>query len=298
MKAVVTGSSGFLGSALSKKLLNEGHRVTGVDVKAASIRHELYNHYTCNLLEKKVEDVFRETKPDICFHLAAIADLNYARQHIYETIEVNVGGTWRVAELCRKHDVMLSFISSCCVYGNTDRHPTDENAAKHPTEIYGFTKLVAERGIMELGDLRWNILRPSTVYGPGMRETLAVYIFIDRALRGEKLPIHGTGKQTRTFIYVDDLVEGIVKASRFEGEVFNLAGAETLSVLEVASRVLNALGYPQEKHKELMEHVPDRPGQVMHEEISIEKAKRVMGWTPKIRFEEGLRRTIQWLRRS
>jgi len=117
-------------------------------------------------------------------------------------------------------------------------------------------------------------------------------------LRSEKLPIHGSGRQTRTFIYVDDLVEAITEvASRtgeITGEIFNLAGSETVSVLDLAQRILRSIGRQPTDY----EFTADRKGQVLREEISIKKAYDVLGWKPKVHLNAGLKLTLDWLNKQ
>lgn len=232
---------------------------------------------------------------DYVFHLAAVADVNYAHKNPATTVEVNVTGTYNVAEACLRTNIPLSFASTCCIYGNTPEHPSNEESLCLPTEIYAATKLVGEQILLELHKkhgLNYNLLRFGTCYGPEMRGALAIYIFILQALTGIPLTIHGTGTQTRCLIYIDDLIDGIVKTldKGVLNETLNIATEEELSVLQMADIILEKTGQP----KDAVSFVPDRSGQMMRELIDMSKAEKLLGWTPKTEFREGIEKTLEW----
>jgi len=280
MKVLVTGFKGFLGRAFSKKLLEHGHEVIGYDLP---------------------EDVRDRTKVsasvngcDCVFHFAAVADLNYARLHPYETLDINVRGTLNVAEACSIHNVPLNFVSTACVYGNNGLAISTESSPTYPTEIYAYSKLAAEQVIKAYYDtksLSYNIIRPATVYGPNMRKELVVYIFLRSALENKTLLIHGDGKQTRSFIYVDDLLDALLRCvNKPLNQTFNVAGVEEISVLKLAVKC----GQVSHNHP-LMRCVEDRVGQIFHEALCIEKAQNLLGWYPKWNLDRGLEATYQWI---
>lgn len=301
MKILVTGGSGFIGSALSKKLLDKGYEVVSYELKPSKV---------CEFIIGDITDkrgVYEAIKGcDYVFHLAAIANLNYAHLNPQDTLKTNVEGTYIVAECCSKLAVPLTFASTTCVYGNTHEHPSTEASLCVPTEIYAATKLVGEGIIKKLHyktGLNYNILRFGTTYGPNMRKALAIYVFMSQALNGEPLTIHGSGTQTRCLIYIDDLVEGCVKVlkNRVMCETLNLTTEEELSVLKIASLILKEIGKMEGKTiyiPSVLTHVEDRPGQVMKEQISISKAEKMLGWSPQTFFREGLKKTVEWYKRS
>jgi len=280
MKVLVTGCKGFLGSAFSKRLLEHGHEVVGYDLP---------------------EDVRDRTKVsasvngcDCVFHFAAVADLNYARLHPYETLDVNVRGTLNVAEACSINSVPLNFISTGCVYGNNGFTISTEESPKHPTEIYAYSKLAAEQVVEAYHitkGLNYNILRPSTFYGPNMRKALAIYIFLEYAKNNKPLLIHGSGKQTRTFIYIDDVLDILIRlVDKPMNQAFNVAGTEEISILDLAAKCCGVVGSTPP-----IRHVEDRHGQIFHEILSIVKAQKLLGWTPKWNLDKGLEATYQWI---
>jgi len=295
MKILVTGSAGFIGSRLCESLKEEGYFVRGFD--RISVPEKYVNeNIVGDLLELELVD-HAVKGTDAVFHLAAVANVNYAREHSLETVKVNVMGTSNVCEACKKHNVPIYYASTCCVYGNTSVHPTHEEAPLKPTEIYGCTKLAGEYVILgynRLFGVPFNIMRYSTVYGRGMRKELAVFIFIEKAIRGEPIPIDGSGKQTRSFIYVDDLVEANVSLlkSGVMNETFNMAGKEEVSVLEVAEEALSLAKNPSNR----LFFREDRPGQVMKEQIDTSKIRRMIGWEPKVSFKLGMQNTFKWIR--
>ena len=286
LKILVTGSSGFIGRALCQELLNRNYEVVGLDLRRSF--KPFFQQYLSDITTIKSENpAFKGV--DQVIHSAAMADLNEARQYREKCFRLNVYGTFRIAEICRELNIPLNYISTCCVYGNTSEHPTTEGAPTNPAEIYGATKLAAEPLVKLIP--KWNILRYSTVVGPGMRPALSTYIFLAQAIRGQPFTIDGTGQQTRTWIYIDDLVDATIKTLNLRNETVNIAGAETHSVLEMAKMCAEVA----RKEYDVI-HRPDRPGQVFHEEICIDKAKRLLNWEPKVDLREALRRSVDYVR--
>lgn len=281
-KILVTGGEGFLGKNLVKRLKREGHEVESYDLVRGQ---DLLNR---KQLEKAVQG------KDAVFHLAAIADLNVSRECPLKNMEINVIGTINVAEACWRKGARLYYASTCCVYGNQKNHPTDENSLPNPTEIYASSKLAGEYvvlGYARTCGLKYNIMRLATFYGPGMRPTLAVYIFFDQAIKGEPITIHGDGTQTRTFTYIDDIVDGILSLfkSGIENEIVNITTEEEISVLKMAKMIKEIANSQSE-----IIFTPQRPGQIFKEQISAKKAKNLFGWRAKTSFKEGLQKTYKW----
>lgn len=294
MRICVTGGAGWIGSCLIDRLIEEGHETVSYDLKPSKTRESIVG----NILNKgKLLEAVKTC--DHVFHLAAVADLNYARKNPHETVKINVKGTHNVAEACATHGVSLSFASTCCIYGNSDDHPSNEESLCVPTEIYAVTKLAGEQIIKQLHEKRglsYNILRFGTTYGLGMRGQLAIYIFILQGITDTPITIDGSGQQTRCYIYIDDLIEATIRSMKLQAtsETLNLTTEEEVSVLDTATLILEELGKP-EALKELR-YMPERPGQIMKEQIDISKALKLLDWTPKIDFREGLKRTVKWFK--
>lgn len=295
-KILITGSNGFLGKKIASRLTSENYKVIGFDKvdKNNSMEYKFIkgNFLDLEVVKKALSDV------DLCIHAGAVSNLNYAKNNFLKTIDVNVKGAGNVAKVCEKYDIPLVYISSCCVYGSTNSYPTAEGDKKNPVEIYGCTKFAGEqivRGLKNTSNLDATILRYSTVYGPGMRPSLAIYIFLKNAIEGRTLQIHGSGKQTRSFIYIEDLIDATMNVIErdIRGEVINIAGGEEISIYELSKKVLDLTG---RDFQENIEFVEDRPGQIMKENIDISKAKKLLNWKPKIDIDKGLKLTYDWLK--
>lgn len=283
MKILVTGGKGFIGSALVKTLQQKGHEVQTFDM--------VDGQDICN--PKQVETAIHGK--DMVFHLAAVADLNWAREHPTETVDINVMGTANIAQACTTHGVFLQYASTCCVYGNQDRHPVDEDTLPNPAEIYACTKLAGEniiRGYHLMYGLSYNFLRFATIYGHGMRPALGVHIFFRQALLEEPLTVHGNGKQSRTLTYIDDLVSGIIATMEkgLKNEAINLTTEEEVSALEMAEMIRELTQSPSP-----IVHIEQRPGQTFKEQISAEKALTLLEWKAKVNFRQGLEKTYAWM---
>lgn len=302
MNVLVTGSSGFIASRFVEKLLWEGHQVYGLDIRKPQFEHPNFVPLTCDITDRKSLQKLRfPYGVDCCYHFAAVANLNEARENTDKAVFVNVVGTFNMAEFCLEHSISLfNFISTCCVYGDTNEHPTTENAPKNPTDAYGFTKLAGEYVSQNFRShgLDVNILRLATCYGEGMRKELAIYIFLKHALEDEKIPIHGKGDQTRCFIYIDDVTDALYRIldKDIRNETINIAGAEEISVLALAKECLGTI-QPVRKFlsNPQIAHVEDRPGQIRQEQIDISKAKSLLGWKPKTTIKGGLEKTLGWM---
>ncbi len=282
-KILITGGRGFLGRRLLERLTKD-HQINTFDIiDGLDITDS-----------KQLADYIKDN--DIIVHLAAVADLNYAREHPQETMNINVLGTINVLEACRKYQKPLIFISTCCVYGNQKNHPSTEESCPNPTEIYAYSKLAGENlvlGYHKQFGIQYNILRLATFYGPDMRPALAPYIFFKKVINNEPIEIHGDGRQTRTFTYVDDIVEGIVATitSEIWNEVINISTEEETSVLDLAKMIMEIVG-----REVPLKFVADRPGQIKKEQISAQKAKALLDWEAKVSIKEGLRLTYEWMK--
>lgn len=273
MKYLVTGGSGFIGKKISRI-------VDGC----------VYDLPDNDILD--TNNLFRYiSNCDHIIHLAAIADLNWALKNPEKTLDVNVLGTKNIGLICSKLDKKLTYISTCCVYGNQKTHPSNEETLPNPAEIYAASKLAGENileGISRSYGLRYNIARIATTYGPGMRPALGVHIFFRQAVSGEDITVHGDGKQTRTLTYIDDTVRGILSVVEYEksGEIFNISSDEEISAIDMARKIKNI----SNSNSEII-HIDQRPGQTFKESIDTIKAKNVLGFSTRVSFKSGLEKT-------
>lgn len=277
MRIVVTGSSGFLGQKLIAALTSNGHECISFDYANGQ-----------NILDKDSLSESFATNPAVCVHLAAVADLNFFRKDPEGCHRINVQGTKNVLDACIASGTRMIFASTCCCYGNNNCHPSDEDSPLAPTEPYAKSKERSEADVLEAGAPH-TVMRLATFYGPGMRPALCPAVFIDAAASGKTINIHGDGKQTRTFTFVDDIVSGIVKIVESDARypIVNVTCEEAVSVLQIADLAMDVTG-----KKVPIEHVKDRPGQILKEHISNARL-RSLGWTPQTSFAEGMKKSYE-----
>ena len=283
MKILITGGNGFIGSTLLNRFMEQGHEAVSFDVRNG---------------DQDIRDIasIREAARGcgVVFHLAAVADLNYAREHPVETMDINVHGTANVAAVCNELSIPLYYGSTCCVYGNQESHPSDENTLPIPTEFYACSKLAGEYVIeayRKMYGLPAVYMRFATTYGPNMREALGVHIFLDQAVNGRDITVHGDGTQTRTMTYIDDLIDGIMILfnSGVENGKYNLTTEEEISAIDMATQIKRI-----SRSSSRIVFIPQRPGQIFRESLSAVKANRVFGWKAKTKFKDGLAKTYEW----
>lgn len=283
-KILVTGSSGFIASKLVTRLQESGHLVQPFDL---ADNQDITNP---TQVSRAIAD------KEAVFHLAAIADLNWARVHPIETMKINIEGTWNVANACRKVGAKLFFASTCCVFGNQKYHPVTEETLPNPSEIYACSKLAGEsviKGFHHTYGLNYVMMRFATIYGEGTRPALGTHIFMRQAVKGEPITVHGDGKQTRTLTYIDDLVDAILAGfnSGKLNEIWNMTATEEISALKMAQDIKMIT-----RSKSDIIFIPQRIGQTLRESVSADKIFRDTGWKAKVIWEEGIKRTYKWFK--
>ncbi len=299
-KVVVTGGSGFIGSHVVDALVEAGHAVTVIDHRVRPHRPDV-GFEDVDLMD--LSSVLAATRgAEHVFHLAAVSNVNYAYKYPVYTAALNVVGTANVLEAARINDTKrVHLASTVWVYNGARGDVADEatpfylDGAGH---IYTSTKMASEmicHNYGKLYDVPFTVLRYGIPYGPRMREELLIPIFIKRALSGLPLVVAGKGDQYRKFVYVRDMADAHVLAMRDEaaGETYNLEGARKVSVLDVAEGIKRHLG-----DRVTIEFGPERPGDFGGKDVSGEKARRELGWCPRVEFEDGLGTTVDWFRRK
>jgi nucleoside-diphosphate-sugar epimerase len=286
LNILVTGGAGFIGTSLCRKLLKAGHKVFSLDLTHSKVDgvESIIDNITDIHLGKR--EFWKHI--DVCYHLAAMANVDEVRVLRKKAFDVNMYGTFNIASICQENDILLIFASTACVYGDTPQHPSTEDGPTSPMDLYGVTKLAGEDFVKLVP--RWVILRFGTTVGPEQRSALATWVFLNQAHNDEPLTVTGDGKQSRNWIYVDDLVNGCVKVieNKVENEIINLVGSKTYTVnmmADMANEVVNG-----RNHKYEVKFIPAREGDVFKEDISIEKAKKLLGWTPKVGLKKALKR--------
>ena len=299
MFALVTGGSGFIGSHVVDKLLERGIHVRIFDmvVPAPGTRAEFYHGSLLDL------DALRMAMSgiDVVYHLAAIADVKDVHEEPHYAESINVRGTINVLEVARRNHMQrplhrVVYGSTTWVYSaTTEQHVDELTPLGAPSHLYTATKIASEyycRCYANLYDVPVTILRYGIPYGPRARDGAVVPIFVEKAMRGDPITIAGDGSQVRTCVYVEDLAEGNVLAlkSIARNKVYNLDGTEKVTIRRIAEIVQRVVGGAK------IEYGPARPGDFSGKEVSSQLAKQELGWEPKVSFEDGVRRYIEWWR--
>lgn len=304
MRSVVTGAGGFLGSHLVDRLLQEGHQVLGIDNFITGNRKNLSHldgKHPFVILERDVRDLIDlPGSIDYIFHLASPASPKAYERHPIETLLAGSEGTHRWLEAARKTGARFLLASTSEVYGDPDNanHPQKETYFGNvnpvgPRSCYDEAKRFAEALTTNYGnehEIETRIVRIFNTYGPRMRsdDGRVVPMFLSQALAGEPLTIFGDGSQTRSFCYVDDMVNGLLEivGSQYR-EPVNLGNPDEVTVLKLAEEILALTG--SKGGIVFKDPKPDEPRQ---RRPDITLAFNLTNWQPRIGREEGLRRTL------
>jgi dTDP-glucose 4,6-dehydratase len=305
MRVLVTGAAGFLGSHLTDRLLGEGHSVLGVDNLSTgdlgNIRH-LGNEPRFAFEELDICQQFDPGKVDSVFNMASPASPPEYLRLAIETLRVGSVGTENTLEIAHKYGAGHLHASTSECYGDPLEHPQTESYWGNvnpvgPRSVYDEAKRYAESLTMAYHRNRGvntHLARIFNTYGPRLHPSDGRVIsnFLMQALRGEPLTVYGEGRQTRSFCYVDDLVEGILRLARSEEHLpVNLGNPDEFTILECAEAVLEVAESKSElRFEPLPEDDPTR------RKPDISKAKRVLDWEPKISLREGLRLSLNFFR--
>lgn len=310
----ITGGAGFIGSTLTERLLNEGNKVITIDnfnsyydpeIKERNIKsfidNENYILYRGDIRDRsKVREVFNNHKIDVVMHLAAMAGVRPSIEDPILYQEVNGLGTQNILEEAKLHEVKnLVLASSSSVYGNCREVPFREDmVVDYAISPYAATKKANEvmaHVYHKLNKMNIIMLRFFTVYGPKQRPDLAINKFARLMLNDEEIPMYGDGTTSRDYTYVDDIVDGIVKSCDYVMnndnvyEIINIGSNNPISLkemIEVIGKTLNIT--PKIKQ------MPMQPGDVDRTYADISKARKLLGYEPKVSFEEGIKSFIDW----
>lgn len=328
MKILVTGGAGFIGLHLTKKLLALGYKVVCVDdlnnyyspkIKRRNIapflKNKNYKFYRADICDyEKLAKIFKCEKIEKICHLAARAGVrpSIANPRLYE--KVNVGGTMTLLDLAVKYKIKnFIFASSSSVYGNRAQfgdNPaqrggnraqrdkkipfSESDPVNNPISPYAVTKKSGEllaATYHNLYGLNCTCLRLFTVYGPNNRPDMAPFLFTDLIFRGKPIKKFGDGASRRDYTYIDDIVEGIVAAleKNFSFEIINLGNNKPVELNYFIALIEQFLG-----KKAKIKQLPPQPGDVEITYADISKAKKMLGWQPKVKIEEGMKKFVEW----
>jgi UDP-glucuronate 4-epimerase len=329
MKVLVTGTAGFIGSHVALKLLERGDEVVGIDslndyydvnLKKARLARFMdkpaYTHIQADLADRAaIESVFATHKPQRVINLAAQAGVRYAAQNPHVYVASNVTGFLHILEGCRHHGVEhLVFASTSSVYGANRKMPFSEHqSTEHPLTLYAATKKANEQmahSYAHLYGIPSTGLRFFTVYGPWGRPDMALFLFTKAILAGEPIKVFNYGHHKRSFTYVDDIVEGVIRTlDRAPGKnsdwdanapdpassgvapyrLFNIGNQEPVELLRYIEALEQCLG-----RKAKMEMLPLQAGDVPDTEADVDALFQITGYKPKVGVAEGVREFVEW----
>ena len=303
MKTLVTGCAGFIGSHLVDKLLEQGYEVIGMDcftdyypreIKEVNISNAL-NHNNFELIEEDILNIKKFPEVDYIFHEAAQAGVRASWGKSFEIYtRNNIEATQKLLEFYKEGKIKkFVYASSSSVYGDAEM-PMRADTLLKPVSPYGVTKLAGEN-LCYLYWKNYNVptvsLRYFTVYGPRQRPDMAIHKFVKAILSEEEITVYGDGTQTRDFTFVDDAVEANILAANNDtmGEVFNIGGGSRISVNELIRMMENSIG-----KKAKIKNIEKQKGDVRDTLADVSKAEEELGWIPKVKIEEGLRKFVNW----
>ncbi|QOW22824.1 MULTISPECIES: NAD-dependent epimerase [Lysobacteraceae] len=330
MKVLVTGTAGFIGSHLAMRLLERGDEVVGFDnlsdyydvtLKQARLArfmdHPGYTHIQADLADREaVESAFATHTPQRVVNLAAQAGVRYAAQNPHVYVSSNVTGFLHILEGCRHHGVEhLVFASTSSVYGaNTTMPFSEHQSTEHPLTLYAATKKANEmmaHSYAHLYGIPSTGLRFFTVYGPWGRPDMALFLFTRAILAGEPIKVFNHGHHKRSFTYVDDIVEGVIRSldhppvanpawnaaapdpatSNAPYRLFNIGNESTVELLRYIEVLEQCLG-----RKAQMELLPLQAGDVPDTEADVSELIKAVDYRPQVSVETGVANFVDWYR--
>ena len=309
-KILITGGAGFIGSHLVDRLLEAGEEVIVIDnfddfynpqIKRDNLKNHLSNP-NFKLLEvdirnkKALEQIFELNEITRVVHLAARAGVRSSIKNpsLYE--EINIKGTLNLLEVCKNKNLEnFIFASSSSVYGMNTKLPFSENDSLiHPISPYAVTKKTGELicyTYHHLYGIPIVCLRLFTVYGPRQRPEMAIHKFTRLIDQNCEIPIFGDGHSKRDYTYISDIIEGIISAlkQKFDFQIFNLGSSEPIELKKLVSLIESTLG-----KRAKIKHTLDQPGDVPITYADITKSKKLFGYNPKIKIDEGIKEFVKW----
>lgn len=328
MRALITGTAGFIGNRLAHDLLTEGHAVAGVDSMTPYYDLQLKRDRLATLdgfkqyknFEIALEDMdalsaaFEAFKPDVIVHLAAQAGVRYSLEHPRAYVDSNVVGSFNITELAKQHNVKhLVMASTSSAYGANKKIPFAEtDQSRHPRTIYAATKLASEliaHSHSHLYNIPTTMLRFFTVYGPWGRPDMAPYLFTDRVLKGETIDVYNHGKMRRDFTYIDDLTRAIrllmdtppVKdqpvadndslSPEAPHRIVNIGNAQPVPLMDFIKEIETATG-----KKAVMNFMDMQPGDVTQTYADSSLLKTLTGYQPSTSVAKGVAQFVDWFK--
>lgn len=303
MKILVTGGAGFIGSHVVDRLLLEGHEVTVVDNLSTGKRRNLNkaaSFYKLDIQNSRLEKVFRNERPSLVMHLAAQMDVRRSVDDPIYDAQVNILGTLNLMEQAFKHGTRKVVFSSSggAIYGEQELYPAPEGHPTRPLSPYGISKLTGEHYLSyyhRVSGIQFVAVRYANVFGPRQDpegEAGVVAIFIQKMLNAEQAVINGNGRQTRDFVYVEDVVEAnlAVMGQEVQG-VYNVGTGEETTINTLFSTLKDITG---SDFQEI--HGPAKKGEQSRSVVDAAKLRNELGWEPRVTLREGLEKTVAYFR--
>ena len=309
MRILVTGGAGFIGSHVAGRLIRDGHEVEIIDdfndyydprIKRANLS-SLGSAARLHEGDIRSRDFIQKTisqgRFDAIIHLAARAGVRPSLKDPQLYIDTNITGTHHLLEAAHQHGIgRFLFASSSSVYGLAKKVPFTEDLPLPQTlSPYAATKIAGEHlcgNYAHLYGMKVVCLRFFTVYGPGQRPDLAIHKFTDAIHRGQSIPQFGDGSTRRDYTYIDDIVQGVTGALRYEGpafDIFNLGENQTTTLSELIVEIEKALG-----KKAIIERLPEQQGDMPLTAADITKARQLLGYNPQTQIRDGIPKFVEW----
>jgi UDP-glucose 4-epimerase len=305
MKILVTGGAGFIGSHIIDQLIDNGHEVIIIDNLSTGKKENINKKakfIKMDICNPKVKAVFKKEKFDYVFHLAAQIDVRKSVEDPITDAKTNILGSLNILENCKNFGVKKVIFSSTggAIYGDAEIIPTPETYPEKPISPYGICKLSVEKYLYyyhQIFGLNYIALRYGNVYGPRQNskgEAGVVAIFLDKILSGKQPVINGDGKQTRDYVYVEDVAGANMLALESDKiGIYNVGTARETDVNKLFSILNNNF---QNKIKEV--HGEAKMGEQARSCLSFELIKKDLGWEPGVGLEEGIGKTVLWFKNS
>lgn len=303
IRIFITGGYGFIGSHLVRRCVQENACV-GVLAPFSSKpwrildvvdKIEIFEGSVTD--QKKVRDAINQFKPEIVFHLAAILDRDRSFALFDKLFDVHVRGTGCLLSILSERSDLKRFIHLGTIEEYGSGHaPFREDQNELPVSPYSLTKVMATKMVEYManeGEVPIVVIRPPIVYGPGQDFEMLIPSTIQACIEGREF-LMTSGEQTRDFLFVDDLIEGLLKAgqaSEIDGEIINLGSGRETQLKEVVAMIYKIVGNSVKIKRGA---IPYRHGENMHFWLDSEKANKMLGWSPKVSLQEGLERTVRW----
>ena len=310
---LITGGAGFIGSHLTDRLIKKKHKVVVIDNLSTGRKENLNpaffkkggasseaKFYKIDIQSPKISDIFRKEKPEIVFHFAAQINVRKSVANPIEDAKINILGSLNILENCKKARVKKIIFSSTggAIYGEAALIPTPESYTAFPLSPYGIAKLTIEKYLnyyFKVFGLAFVSLRLANVYGPRQNpkgEAGVVAIFCDKLLKNEQPIIFGDGRQTRNYVFVDDVVDAsILAAETNKVGIFNVGTGIETNINKLYQLILKKTG---KEIKPIFEST--KPGDLKRSCLDCAKIKKQLGWQPRYSLEQGLEKTVKWFK--